>query len=217
MAKSFLGSFFTSAAKAADKAIKLAEQERRKKEKEQERLRIKAEKERFSAQKKLDEQRVTTELINKGYVFVSVKSLNKYNAVIPSDLFEATTSAILEGKAKIPIHKTVLEKMDYDLLEHKAKEKVLFQCAALNNKGIAYEKEGDIKKAIKTYEKNIASRYPAHHSFKRLMILYRKDKKYNDEMRVIDLAIEVFEENAEYQERRTKLLVMIEKQNKNNS
>lgn len=45
---------------------------------------------------------------------------------------------------------------------------------------------------IEQYEENIKSDKPDQHSFERLMILYRKQKKYKDELRVIKLGIKVF-------------------------
>lgn len=69
----------------------------------------------------------------------------------------------------------------------------LYACATSNNLGIKLEKEGRIAEAIQVYEANIAGDcYPATHSFDRLMILYRKQKDYASEIRVIKKAIEVF-------------------------
>ncbi|MDR3246709.1 MAG: hypothetical protein LBT50_09795 [Prevotellaceae bacterium] len=62
----------------------------------------------------------------------------------------------------------------------------------LNDRGINLEKRGLINEAIEAYEENISLNYPATHSYDRLMILYRKKKLYNDELRVIQLAICVF-------------------------
>lgn len=69
----------------------------------------------------------------------------------------------------------------------------LYACATSNNLGIKLEKEGRITEAIRVYEANIAGEcYPACHSFDRLMVLYRKQKDYASEIRVIKKAIEVF-------------------------
>jgi len=69
--------------------------------------------------------------------------------------------------------------------------------AERNNNGILFEKNGAIEDAIKVYEENIAMSYPATHAFERLMIIYRKLKKYNDEIRVIQRAIKVFSNENE--------------------
>lgn len=69
----------------------------------------------------------------------------------------------------------------------------VINCAELNNTGMFLEKEGRIDEAIDVYEKNISGNcYPATHSFDRLMILYRKRKDYDNEIRVIQKAIKIF-------------------------
>lgn len=60
---------------------------------------------------------------------------------------------------------------------------------------------GKIEDAIATYETNISLGYSAHHAYKRLMILYRKQKDYDNERRVILRALEVFPAETEYLER----------------
>lgn len=54
------------------------------------------------------------------------------------------------------------------------------------------EKEGMINEAIAVYEKSILSKIPATVPYDRLMILYRKKKDYENEIRVIKDAISVF-------------------------
>lgn len=70
----------------------------------------------------------------------------------------------------------------------------LQNCADLNNRGIEYEKRGDVDHAISVYEENISMGYAATHSYDRLMIIYRKRKDYGNEIRVISKAIKVFSE-----------------------
>jgi tetratricopeptide (TPR) repeat protein len=54
------------------------------------------------------------------------------------------------------------------------------------------ESNEDLDTAIELYEENIKSGYPEPYSFDRLMILYRKQKRFKDELRVIKRAIKVF-------------------------
>ena len=83
-----------------------------------------------------------------------------------------------------------------------------------------YEKAGKIGLAIRTYEKNIEGDcYPACHSFDRLMVLYRKRKEYDKELAVIEKALNVLckrypDLEIKYEDRRRKVLDLIEKQNK---
>lgn len=71
------------------------------------------------------------------------------------------------------------------------------KCCDTNNRGIAFEKGGRVEDAIKEYEDNILLRQPGLHAYKRLMILYRKRKDYENELRVIKTAIDVFMQENE--------------------
>ena len=61
-----------------------------------------------------------------------------------------------------------------------------------NIKGIKHEKEGKIDLAIKLYEKNISEKFDGSHPYNRLAIIYRKQKDSQNEIRVLNKAIEVF-------------------------
>lgn len=58
--------------------------------------------------------------------------------------------------------------------------------------GIDLEKEKMIDESISVYEKAIVSQLPVTHPYNRLMILYRKKKDYENEIRIINIAIRVF-------------------------
>lgn len=64
-----------------------------------------------------------------------------------------------------------------------------------NDEARLAEQEGDLSKAVKLYEQNIKEDYADEFAFDRLMIIYRKQKDYRDELRVIKRGIELFEEN----------------------
>ena len=59
------------------------------------------------------------------------------------------------------------------------------------------EQEGDLNKAVKLYEQNIKENYADEFAFERLMIIYRKEKEYKNELRVIERGIEVFQNHME--------------------
>lgn len=130
-------------------------------------------------------------------------------ALIPEDIFWMNGDS--EGYITIPEHR--LDEMENKRDEYLKKEKALFNCAKLNNQGIAFEKEGEIEKAIKIYEKNISSSnpYPAHHSYDRLLVLYRRLKDYEKEKRVCELAVSLFETEEKYKSRLVKINALIEK------
>ena len=62
-----------------------------------------------------------------------------------------------------------------------------------NQKGMEYEKDKNIDKAIEHYEKSIGYNFQGSHPYNRLAILYRKNKDYDNEIRVLRKAIEVYE------------------------
>lgn len=105
----------------------------------------------------------------------------------------------------------VVKTVDYEealayQMEKRREKKLSSATVSLNNYAIELEKCGEIDGAIATYEENIKLRYPAHHSYKRLMVLYRKRKDKENEIRIINIALEVFPNNEEYRERLEKLL-----------
>lgn len=62
------------------------------------------------------------------------------------------------------------------------------------------EEEGDPDEAIQLYEKAIKQKPLLEQPYSRLMILYRKNKQYKDELRVINKALGLFMDH--YDERR---------------
>lgn len=93
-----------------------------------------------------------------------------------------------------------LEKSRFETLKQKqekefkeiAQQEVLNENSRLIKLGIDLEKEGMINEAIVVYEKAIIPQLPATHPYDRLMILYRKKKDYDNEIRIIKIAISVF-------------------------
>jgi hypothetical protein len=69
-----------------------------------------------------------------------------------------------------------------------------------NQTGAEAEASGDIKTAIGLYEKNIKRGLADNFPFDRLMVIYRKLKRYKDELRVINRGIQVFTEQIEKQQ-----------------
>ena len=89
-----------------------------------------------------------------------------------------------------------LENLSDDIFQETTKdtniEDNFDKSSRLVNIGIDLEKEGMIDEAINVYEKSIIYRLPIKHPYERLAILYRKRKDYENEIRVIKIAIEVF-------------------------
>ena len=64
-----------------------------------------------------------------------------------------------------------------------------------NDEAQQAERDDNFDKAVKLYEQNIREDYADEFAFERLMIIYRKQKEYKDELRVIKRGIEMFKQN----------------------
>jgi hypothetical protein len=73
--------------------------------------------------------------------------------------------------------------------------KVALKIDERNKVAMEAEENGDINKAARFYEQNIKEDYADKFAFERLMIIYRKEKEYKNELRVIKRGIEVFQQN----------------------
>jgi hypothetical protein len=63
--------------------------------------------------------------------------------------------------------------------------------------GAAAEADGDTKRAVELYENSIKKGIADPFPFDRLLVIYRKQKRYKEELRVILRGIEVFNEQLE--------------------
>jgi len=81
--------------------------------------------------------------------------------------------------------------------EYKLKQERTLRIVERNKKAIELEKlgrndESKIDEAIKLYEENISEESGGNHPYDRLAIIYRKRKQYDEEIRVLKKAIDVF-------------------------
>lgn len=107
--------------------------------------------------------------------------------------FQQASRARLRGFNLFPVPKADYDEIMAYKAANEARKNLLGKTADLNMQGIALEKSGNIEDAIKLYEENIALGYPAAHAYTRLMVLYKRLKRPEDEKRVILRAIEVYE------------------------
>jgi tetratricopeptide (TPR) repeat protein len=75
--------------------------------------------------------------------------------------------------------------------------KLALEVEERNNEARLAEQDDDLNKAVKLYEQNIKEDYADEFAFERLMIIYRKLKEYEDELRVINRAIKLFQKSME--------------------
>lgn len=88
--------------------------------------------------------------------------------------------------------------------ERKTEADLFFQ---YTSEGESLEKEGNIEKAITAYEEAITHKYfHCTTPFYRLMVLYRKRKDLENEIKVVKAALEIFPHEEKYRERLEKLL-----------
>lgn len=147
----------------------------------------------------------------KGYVYLAISELEQYRPVLPLSIIKRITSAILKGEESVPVLSTQLVAFRNKLTAHNEQQQRLAQCAELNNKGMECERWGDIAGAVQAYEENVQLGYPAHHAYKRLLVLYRKAKDYKNELRIAQRACKVFPKDESYKQRREKIKELIKK------
>lgn len=63
-----------------------------------------------------------------------------------------------------------------------------------NLKGSEFEKTGNLEKAIELYEKNVEESFKGNHPYDRLATIYKNQNDIDNEIRVLEKAIIVFEE-----------------------
>ena len=111
-----------------------------------------------------------------------------------------------EGKKYIVVKKKKWQEAIAEMTMRKEKEMEVALTASINNEGIALEKDGKEDEAILVYEKNIIRKCTARHSYDRLLILYRKRKDVENELRIVKLANSIFPGEKKYKLRLEGLL-----------
>lgn len=100
-----------------------------------------------------------------------------------------------KGELAINTHQDVIVKHDSNFqvnLSDNADLSKLKDPADINLKALELEKQGDVDTAITLYEKNVSHRFDGNCPYDRLAIIYRKEKDYDNEIRVLETAIDVF-------------------------
>lgn len=189
-----------------------------------------ARKELIASQRKdtIQKEQNVNRLKDQGYIFLSVNKIDKkYGYAVPEEVRDAITNAILKGESTVPIHENTLAEMDTKLREHKKQEKDFSDLMELQSNGKTYEELFALDEAITEYEKcvDFGEKSPhLHisnylHSIERLAILYRKKKLYEKERTLLESALKNQmhkNQRAKLETRLTKVLEIIEKQNKIN-
>lgn len=135
---------------------------------------------------------------------IDVKRVMDISA-LGSDIYESAYDAFMSSKSYIIVDEDTYNKLNEDWHRYRDRELALAKTVELNNQGMVLEKASRIEEAIDMYEKCISIRYPATHAYERLMILYRKIGAYEQEQRIIGIAVEVFSEENKRRAERAKM------------
>jgi len=97
----------------------------------------------------------------------------------------------------VKFFKNLNNKVDDNIIEtYDSNKRNLFEKSVENNlTGRELEKSGKIDEAIELYERNVSNRFEGNYPYDRLAIIYRKRRDYDNEIRVLRTAVEVFENN----------------------
>lgn len=63
-----------------------------------------------------------------------------------------------------------------------------------NLQGAEFEKNGNLEKAVELYEENVAESFKGNHPYDRLATIYKNQNDLDNEIRVLEKAIIVYEE-----------------------
>lgn len=119
--------------------------------------------------------------------FVKINNLEEMSETYNNLLYE------LKSKKEINLNK---EKALDDLERPRRNynnQNFFWKAADRYGKGIKYEKQGKIDKAIELYKMSIKDDFEYGSPYNRLMILYRRKKDYINEIRIIEKYISVFD------------------------
>ncbi len=111
-----------------------------------------------------------------------------------------------EGKKYVVVDKKKWKKAEEEMERRRARNKEIELTASINNEGIVAEKQGDFDRAIELYEQNVNRQSDGHHSYDRLLVLYRKRKDFDNELRIAKIATSLFPSDLKYKTRFEKLV-----------
>ena len=126
------------------------------------------------------------------YSFYDVDEFfNEYFSGITDEVMDRRRDAIIEGKKTFKVYDDELK----EIKSIKAKMEATFaaqdNAALLNNNGIELERAGAIDDAISKYEENILpGTWFTLHPYRRLCVIYRKRGDIQNEIRVIETALQ---------------------------
>jgi len=67
-----------------------------------------------------------------------------------------------------------------------------------NLKGKELEKQGKIEEATALYELNVSDEVDTPFPYNRLVVIYRKQKRFDDEVKILDKTVKMFPQNEKF-------------------
>lgn len=130
--------------------------------------------------------------------------LKRYTGFIPEETFIDILKKQLNGESSCSITEDVYNETLKKLQEHKQWNTEWSEVSYYQNLGKDYERKNDLENAVKSYEKAITLGEESPriiinnylHSVERLAIVYRKLKRYDDEVRVILIGLKYQDVNS---------------------
>lgn len=141
-------------------------------------------------------------IVPSGSILVEISNSDKTIYCLDGDVFfniEYYKDA--NDRRFIVVNKAKWQQAVDEMSKRSAQEKEIALTASLNNEGIELEKNGKEDEAIIVYEKNVSRRCTATHSYDRLLVIYRKRKDVDNELRIAKLASAIFPKETKYQKR----------------
>lgn len=141
-------------------------------------------------------------IVPSGSILVEISNSDKTIYCLEEDaFFNIEYYKDANDRRFIVVNKAKWQKAVDEMSKRSAQEKEIALTASLNNEGIELEKNGKEDEAIIVYEKNVSRRCTATHSYDRLLVIYRKRKDIDNELRIAKLASAIFPKEAKYQKR----------------
>lgn len=108
-----------------------------------------------------------------------------------SVVFDRWSEAMMRGEQKLLVYDDEMDEILRLRDNRSAFEHRLREAARLNNEGSALEKAGDTDGAVAKYEENILpDTFFTLHPYRRLSVIYRRRKQYEDEIRVLNACLD---------------------------
>ena len=116
---------------------------------------------------------------------------------------ENQVKEIMKADKIIPEFRTKQEKKEYEEFMKQAigediyeEEKGFEKQVNRNLMGSELEKRGMVEEAIKLYEQNVKENFRGSHPYYRLAVIYRKKGQLDNEIRILEKAIKIYENDG---------------------